>query len=64
MPKIGAFFGQIKTEMKKVAWPSRYELTTSTVVVIISTFLLAIYVGICDVIFQYLVNILIRGAVR
>ncbi|MFH1837079.1 MAG: preprotein translocase subunit SecE [Candidatus Omnitrophota bacterium] len=61
MANIGTFFGQVKSEMKKVAWPSKNELISSTVVVLISTILLAAYIGICDLVLSRFVNVLIRG---
>ncbi len=64
MLKIGKFFGQVKAEMKKVAWPSKNELITSTVVVLVSTILLAIYIGICDVVLSRCVNFLISGVFK
>ncbi|MBD3379451.1 MAG: preprotein translocase subunit SecE [Candidatus Omnitrophica bacterium] len=60
---ITKFVGQVKTEMKKVAWPSREELISSTIVVLVSTFLLAVFIGVCDLVLSRLVNALIRGGV-
>ena len=42
------FFGEVTTELKKSAWPSRPELVESTVVVIICVTILGMYVGFCD----------------
>ena len=36
MANIGKFIGQVKVEMKKVAWPAWVEVRGSTVVVITS----------------------------
>jgi preprotein translocase subunit SecE len=62
MSKVGNFFGQVKTEMQKVAWPSKDELISSTVVVIISTLILGIFIGACDLVFSRVINTLLRGA--
>ena len=62
MWKIGKFVGQVKTEMKKVSWPSRAELISSTMVVIVSTLMLAVFIGLCDLVISRVVNVLIRGA--
>ena len=64
MIKIGKFFGQVKTEMKKVAWPSRAEITSSTIVVLVSTMFLALFIGICDLVLSRCVNFLISGSFR
>jgi len=62
MINIGKFLGQVRTEMKKVSWPSRDELISSTVVVITSTIFLGIFIGICDLILSRVINFLIgRG---
>ena len=61
MLKFGKFFSQVKLEMKKVAWPTRQELISSTIVVLISTLLLAAYIGVCDVVLSRFVHLLIGG---
>jgi preprotein translocase subunit SecE len=61
MTKVGKFFGQVKSELKKVAWPSRQELVSSTLVVLFSTFLLAIFIGVCDLVLSRVINFLISG---
>ena len=61
MLKIGKFLGQVKSELKKVAWPSREELVSSTIVVLVSTILLAVFIGICDLVLSRVVNFLISG---
>ena len=61
MLKIGKFVSQVKTEMTKVAWPSRQELISSTIVVLVSTLTLALFIGVCDLVLSRLVNFLISG---
>ncbi|MDP8258368.1 MAG: preprotein translocase subunit SecE [Candidatus Aadella gelida] len=61
MASIVTFFGQVKIEMKKVSWPSRSELISSTIVVLLSTLALAVYIGVCDLVLSRFVNFLIRG---
>jgi len=61
MMKIGKFIGQVKIEMKKVAWPTRAELISSTIVVITATLLLGVFIGICDLVLSRAVNLLISG---
>jgi preprotein translocase subunit SecE len=61
MVKIGKFISQVKTEMKKVAWPSREELISSTIVVLVSMTLIAIYIGFCDLIFSRSVHFILGG---
>ena len=58
--KIAKFLGDVKVELGKVSWPTRLELINSTIVVIVSVVLLAIFIGICDLVFSRIVNLLIR----
>jgi preprotein translocase subunit SecE len=46
--KIINFFRDIVKEMKKVTWPKREELKESTIVVIITSLIFAIFVYIVD----------------
>lgn len=45
---IGLFLRQAKIELKKVKWPTRKELIASTVVVIVLTLLVSLYLGLVD----------------
>jgi len=58
--RITNFITEVKVEMQKVAWSDRDELIGSTGIVIVSTALLAIFIGIVDVILSKFVNILLR----
>ncbi|MBU3758392.1 MAG: preprotein translocase subunit SecE [Candidatus Omnitrophica bacterium] len=46
--KVGSFFQETKQELNKVTWPSRHEVVQATIVVIFTTFLMALYVGVID----------------
>ena len=48
MKRIIQFFRESYSELKKVVWPSRDEVASSTRVVIISVVLVAIALGIVD----------------
>ena len=48
MNKIIRFFKESFGELKKVTWPSRDEVTSSTKVVLVSTILIAIALGVVD----------------
>lgn len=47
---------QVKAEMQKVTWPSRQELTSSTIAVFIMVFLAAIFLFVVDQILAFGVN--------
>ena len=44
--KVAGFFNDIKLEMLKVSWPTKDELIGSTIIVIVSLAILAIFIGI------------------
>jgi preprotein translocase subunit SecE len=46
--KSKKFVTDVYVEMKKVSWPSRNELRGSTVVVIVTVIILAIFIGLVD----------------
>ncbi len=50
--KLIKFFQEVRQEMKKVTWPTRKEISGSTVVVIITVLIVAIYLGVIDNILQ------------
>jgi preprotein translocase subunit SecE len=52
-PNVVDFLVATETEMKKVSWSSRAELTGSTAVVIITVFALALFIYVADTIFIY-----------
>jgi len=57
---ITGFFGEVKSELKKCAWPTRQELIDSTIIVIISVAMLGLYVGASDVVSMGLIKLIIR----
>ena len=48
MKKIIRYFKESVAEMKKVVWPSRQYIGKSTVVVIVSSFVFAVFLGLVD----------------
>jgi len=52
------FFRDTNSEMRKVTWPGRPEVVGTTVVVIISTIIFAVYLWGCDLIFFKLIDFL------
>lgn len=47
--RITGFLKQVKNEMKKTTWPNREELTSYTLVVIITCLVLIVFLGVADV---------------
>ena len=48
MSKVGQFLRESKAELNKVVWPSRDDVVSSVKVVIISTIIVAIVLGLLD----------------
>ena len=60
---IGRFRGFVKdvrAELAKVSWPTREELRDSTVVVIVTVLIVAVFVGIVDRVLSIGVGLLFR----
>ena len=48
MSKISQSFNESKAELRKVVWPSRDDVVSSVKVVIVSTIIIAIVLGLLD----------------
>lgn len=46
--RTGQFYTDVRGEVKKVSWPSRDEVVSTTVVVIAATFFFGLYLGLVD----------------
>ena len=55
------FFGEVQTEMRKVVWPTQDEVVNSTILVVVSVFVLTIMVWIVDLVIGFGVQILFRN---
>ena len=53
------FFRQVKSEGKKVTWPTRQETTVSTIAVFIMVVIAAIFLYFSDQIIAWLVNLIL-----
>ena len=54
------FLKEVRTELKKVNWPAKKEVVGSTVVVIVSVFILSLFLGAIDVTLQRLLTFVVR----
>ncbi len=52
MSKITQFFKEVRVEMSKVVWPTGRQLVAYTLVVILLSVLLAVFLGLLDLGFQ------------
>jgi preprotein translocase subunit SecE len=61
LKKIISFLKESRSELKKVNWPSREEVMTSTRVVIISILIIAAVIAIVDYVIKTVVFALLGG---
>jgi preprotein translocase subunit SecE len=54
--RFGNFLRDVRAELKKVTWPSRAEVTSTTVVVIAATIFFGFYLFLMDVVFSWLIG--------
>ncbi|MCC6547675.1 preprotein translocase subunit SecE [Candidatus Sumerlaeota bacterium] len=54
--KTKIFYGEVRTEMSKVVWPTTEQVKTWTMVVIVSTALFAASIGVWDFILTWAVS--------
>ncbi len=54
------FMKEVRTETKKVTWPPRKEVIGSTIVVIVSVFIISFFLGAVDVTLQKLVALVLK----
>jgi preprotein translocase subunit SecE len=60
MAKVIQFFKESRAELKKVVWPTRDDVVSSIKVVIISTILVAVILGLLDLGFTELFRIIMK----
>ena len=54
------FLGDVRSELRRVTWPSQKQIRATTVVVILTFFFFGVYFGILDRIFSTAVSRLFR----
>jgi preprotein translocase subunit SecE len=62
--KIKTFYNDVRVEMKKVTTPSRKEVQSTTVVVIITVFLFGAYFWLVDTAIGHSLDVLLRKMVN
>ena len=58
MKKLFRYFKECRLEMKKVAWPNKATIISSTKIVLVSTIIFAILLGLVDFLLMRLVYLL------
>jgi preprotein translocase subunit SecE len=54
--RLISFLRDVRAELKKVTWPSRNEVYSTTIVVIIATVFFGLYLYFMDLIFSWVLN--------
>ena len=54
------FLREVRVETKKVTWPTRKETLASTVVVLVTTFIIAFFLGGVDLLLSRLVEMFLH----
>ncbi|MEW6378802.1 MAG: preprotein translocase subunit SecE [bacterium] len=54
------FIREVRLEMKKVTWPSKAEVTSSTTVVLVTTTIITVFLYLCDVGLARVISTLIK----
>jgi len=58
--KIINFLKEVKVELKKVSWSTRHELIGSTMVVILATAIMAVFIGVIDILLSHILRMVFR----
>lgn len=56
MRKIAQFFKDVWAELKKVTWPTREDVESSTKVVIVSVTFFALILGVLDLVLVWVID--------
>lgn len=50
---IAKYFREVKSEMKKVVWPSRKTVINNSLIVIAAVIIIGIFIWVLDAVFQF-----------
>jgi preprotein translocase subunit SecE len=59
VPRSITFLQEVVVELRKVHWPTRKEATAATVVVLAITFVVAVYLGLVDLVVSQMVHLVL-----
>ena len=63
MDKISKFLKEVVAELRKVTWPSKDEMIGSTIVTIVVSVIVALFIGLVDQILTYLISLIFGSGV-
>jgi preprotein translocase subunit SecE len=63
LEKLTQFLKEVQSELRKVTWPSKEELIGSTIVTIVVSLVVAIFIGLVDRVLSILVQSIFGGGI-
>jgi preprotein translocase subunit SecE len=60
LAKAKDFLEEVKVELTKVTWPTRKETVATSWVVIVIIFIIAFYLGACDILLAKIMRFVLR----
>lgn len=60
MKKLVKFLKEVRSELKKVRWPTREQTLKLSMVVIFITLVVALYIGALDLVFAKIMEVILR----
>jgi len=61
LARLTRFLREVKSELKKVSWPNKKELTANTIVVLVSVFFAATLIWIIDSVCSRILKLFLLG---
>jgi len=61
LEKVAKFLKEVNAELHKVTWPTKDELIGSTIVVIVVSIIVAVFIGVVDRVLTVLVQAIFGG---
>jgi preprotein translocase subunit SecE len=60
LTRTGKYFKEVRSEMRKVTWPTKSDLSTYTVVVIVTVLIVSGIIWLADTVLYKLVSLILR----
>ncbi len=58
--KLFDFVRESRDELKKVTWPEKEEVSNLTIVVIVTLFIVSIFLGIVDFVLNHIIELMVN----
>lgn len=60
LKRTGRFFKEVRSEMKKVTWPTKDDLVTYTIVVLVSVAIVSGFIWVADTVLYKILSLILR----